>query len=204
MRRKEFRMEDEAEVTAFLQEMSFGYLGMTGSDGWPYVIPLNFAYAEGKIYLHGSRIGEKISCLSQDDKVTFSVAKEYAILPSYFTDPVFACPATSYFKSVFIKGHAKLLQDTHDKAKALSVFMAKLQPEGGYAPIDADDPKYVPRINGVSVIEITIADLQAKFKFGQNLKEADRQTIISRLHERDAEYDEETIRLMKQFCPHHS
>jgi nitroimidazol reductase NimA-like FMN-containing flavoprotein (pyridoxamine 5'-phosphate oxidase superfamily) len=203
MRRKEFIVENEAEVQAFLQEMSFGFLGMVGDEGLPYVIPLNFAYEQGKIYLHGSKIGEKIKHLKQSKQVTFSVAKEFALIPSYFSDPVFACPATSYFKSVFIRGRAVLLDDLEEKAHALTVFMEKLQPEGGYELIRADDPKYAPRIQGVAVIEIQIESLESKFKFGQNLNEADRENLISRLNERNVEDDEETVRLMKLYCPHH-
>jgi nitroimidazol reductase NimA-like FMN-containing flavoprotein (pyridoxamine 5'-phosphate oxidase superfamily) len=204
MRRREFSIDNEQEVQAFMKEISFGFLGMVGEDGWPFVIPLNFAYDNGNVYLHGSKIGEKMKLLKQSDQVTFNVAKEYAILPSYFTDPELACPATSYFKSVAIRGHASILQDLEQKARALSIFMEKLQPEGGYEPIRADDPRYTQRIQGVAVIQIEIESLQSKFKFGQNLKEKERDHLISQLNKRNAEQDEETIRLMKLYCPHHS
>ena len=30
-------------------------LGTTGADGWPYVVPMLYVYADGQIYVHNSR-----------------------------------------------------------------------------------------------------------------------------------------------------
>lgn len=206
MRRKEFAIEvdKEAEITAFLAEMTFGFLGTIGLDGWPHITPLNFVYWDNSIYFHGSRIGQKMEDLKHSaDKVTFSVAQEYAILPSYFSDPKLACPATAYFKSVYIKGAATIVVDLTEKAAALSAFMEKLQPEGGYDPINTENSAYVPQLKAVSVVKITIQEMTAKFKFGQNLKEDQHEHITSQLHERNQGLDAATVALMKQFCPHH-
>ncbi|GIP38987.1 hypothetical protein J31TS4_22670 [Paenibacillus sp. J31TS4] len=202
MRRKEFAVQEWQEIEQFLNEMSFGFLAMCGEDGWPHVKPLNFVYWKDTIYVHGSRVGEKITDLKRSPNVTFSVAKEYALIPSYFSDPTFACPATSYFKSVSIRGTAELVDDLEQKAEALEAFMQKLQPEGGYAPITADNPEYASRLRGVAVIGIRIDSLSAKFKFGQNLKEPARANLTSRIAERGLPLDEETVRLMELYCPH--
>ncbi|TBL81791.1 pyridoxamine 5'-phosphate oxidase family protein [Paenibacillus thalictri] len=203
MRRKEFEVLNEEETSQFLQEMSFGFLGTTGDDGWPLVTPLNFVYHEGAIYFHGSKFGQKMDFLKQRPKVTFSVAKEYAIIPSYFTDPKLACPATAFFKSVLVRGYAVPLEDPREKADALGAFMRKLQPEGGYEPIDPNDKEYLKNLNGVSVVRIEVAELTAKYKFGQNMAEARREKVIDSLVERNTGLDAETAELMRQYCPHH-
>ncbi|TYP69822.1 pyridoxamine 5'-phosphate oxidase family protein [Paenibacillus methanolicus] len=205
MRRQEFQMHDEQEedTKAFLEEMSFGFLGLVDEDGAPIVTPLNYAYADGKLYFHGSRIGEKMTALRAGSKVTFAVAKEYAIIPSYFSDPLMACPATSYFKSVRIDGEAVIVDDPREKALALEALMRKLQPEGGYKTIDADDPDYAPRLKGVAVVRIDPINVIGKFKFGQNLKEKPRHAVEGGLLERGGEYDAETLELMRRYCPAH-
>lgn len=170
MRRKEFELMDAAETGQFLQEMTFGVLGTIHEDGWPELTPLNFVYFNDYIYFHGSVAGRKIKNIKANQKVTFSVAKEYSIIPSYFTDPKLACPATAFFKSVIIKGEAELLTDLEEKAAALGAFMRKLQPEGGYAPIDPADPDYTGQLKSTSVVRITVRELSAKYKFGQNKK----------------------------------
>jgi nitroimidazol reductase NimA-like FMN-containing flavoprotein (pyridoxamine 5'-phosphate oxidase superfamily) len=206
MRRKEFAIEErkQAEVEAFFAEMSFGFLGTLSSDGWPHVTPLNFVYFNECIYFHGSKIGQKMEDLKHAaEKVTFSVAKEYAIIPSYYSDPKLACPATAFFKSVSIKGSASIVTDLEEKAAALSAFMEKLQPEGGYDPITTEDRSYVPQLKGVAVVKIEVQELTAKFKFGQNWNHTRHEQTAHLLHQRDRELDKETIALMEQFCPHH-
>ncbi|MVP00832.1 pyridoxamine 5'-phosphate oxidase family protein [Paenibacillus lutrae] len=203
MRRKEFAMEEWHEIESFLSEMTFGVLGTVGEDGYPNLKPLNFVYTDGALYAHGSKIGEKIADMKRDSLVSFSVAKEYALIPSYFTDPVYACPASAFFKSVIIKGRATLVEDLEEKARSFVSFMHKLQPEGGYDPVTLDDPGYVKQIKGVAVIRIDPDDISAKFKFGQNMKGAKREGVISGLEKRGLELDEEALRLMKAYCPHH-
>ncbi|WP_308635588.1 pyridoxamine 5'-phosphate oxidase family protein [Paenibacillus silvisoli] len=206
MRRREFEMNDvenREEIESFLQEMSFGFLGTVTPDGEPGMTPLNFVYTGGSVYFHGSRIGEKMTQLKANERVTFMAAKEYAIIPSYFTDPLMACPATAFFKSVRIAGRATVVDDPHEKAAALEALMRKLQPEGGYKTIDADDPDYVPRLKGVAVVRIDADRITGKFKFGQNAKPDMIAAITDGLANRGLPQDAETIELMKQYCPHH-
>jgi nitroimidazol reductase NimA-like FMN-containing flavoprotein (pyridoxamine 5'-phosphate oxidase superfamily) len=203
MRRAEFSIEEQREIDEFLQEMSFGYLGTHGADGWPHLTPLNYTYQNGHIYFHGSRHGAKMEEIAAAQRVSFAVAKEYAIIPSYFTDPRQACPATAFFKSVHMRGTAAPVDDLHEKALALSGLMEKLQPEGGYAPITPDDPKYRGELQAVSVVRITIEEMTAKFKFGQNVKGERRAGVIEGLRDRGRPDDAATIELMEKYCPAH-
>ncbi|NGM83707.1 pyridoxamine 5'-phosphate oxidase family protein [Paenibacillus sp. 7124] len=204
MRRKEFKVEQEEELEAFLNEMSFGFLGTIDEQGRPRVTPLNFVYIGGCFYFHGSHAGGKMEAIRRMDKICFTVADEFALIPSYFTDPQMACPATAYFKSVTAFGKAEIVTDLSEKAAAMEKFMQKLQPEGGYDPIDAENPKYRPQLKAVAVVRIVPEEITAKFKFGQNLKEEERSAVISGLEARDGERDAETVEMMKKFCPFHS
>ncbi|OBY77807.1 flavin-nucleotide-binding protein [Paenibacillus sp. KS1] len=203
MRRKEFEVMDTVETEQFMQEMSFGILGTINEDGWPELTPLNFVYHNGFIYFHGSVSGRKMKNIKVDQRVTFSVAKEYAIIPSYFTEAKLACPATAFFKSVLIKGHAEKVSDLTEKAEALTAFMQKLQPEGGYAPIDPVDPDYTGQIKSTSVVRINVHELSAKYKFGQNMKEEKFEIVTNGLLNRNEDLDKETIAMMEALCPHH-
>lgn len=204
MRRKEFKIEQEEEITAFLQGMSFGFLGTVDEKGLPRVTPLNFVYSEGHFYFHGSHAGGKMEHIRRQQQVCFTVADEFALIPSYFSDPELACPATAYFKSVMAFGQAELVGDLNEKAAVMSLFMQKLQPEGGYTPITADDPKYRPGLKAVAVVRITPDELTAKFKFGQNLMEDGRAGVTRGLTERSGSRDAETLEMMKKYCPYHS
>ncbi|MBW4841474.1 MAG: pyridoxamine 5'-phosphate oxidase family protein [Paenibacillaceae bacterium] len=203
MRRREFGITEDTEIRDFLQEMSFGFLGTVGEDGWSRVTPLNFVYDGEYFYFHGSLAGEKMKHLTRDSRVSFTVAKEYAIIPSYFTDPKMACPASAYFKSVMVRGRVEKVDDLEEKARVFTLFMEKLQPEGGYAPITPDDPAYAGELKAVALCRIVPEAISAKFKFGQNLKEPKLSAVTSGLEQRGGELDAETIALMKKYCPAH-
>ncbi|RCX19752.1 nitroimidazol reductase NimA-like FMN-containing flavoprotein (pyridoxamine 5'-phosphate oxidase superfamily) [Fontibacillus phaseoli] len=203
MRRKEFGVEDTQEIEEFLREMSFGFLGTVGEDGWSRVTPLNFVYDGHCFYFHGSLAGEKMKHLAHDARVSFTVAKEYAIIPSYFTDPNLACPASAFFKSVMVRGRAEKVQNLEEKAAVLTLFMEKLQPEGGYDPIVADNSQYTGHLKSVSVVKIIPETISGKFKFGQNMNETKFSGVVQGLEERHQDLDPDTVELMKKYCPRH-
>lgn len=203
MRRKEFTVEEEQEIITFLDQCSFGFLGTISPDGHPRVTPLNFVYMDGCFYFHGSLAGEKMKQIKQNTSVSFTVAEEFSLIPSYFTDPELACPATSFFKSVMAFGQAEQVKDLEIKGRVLQRFMEKLQPQGGYVPIDATDPRYTGQLKAVAVVQITPERLTAKFKFGQNLSSEQFEDLNSKLEARNEGRDTETAEMMRKYCPFH-
>ncbi|MCR8657999.1 pyridoxamine 5'-phosphate oxidase family protein [Paenibacillus endoradicis] len=204
MRRKEFAMTDDniEDVNAFLEEMTFGFLGTIGEDGYPNITPLNYVYYNGDIYFHGSKIGEKMSSLAANSKVSFSVAKEYSIIPSYMNDPKYACPATAFFKSVLFRGQAEIVHDLQEKCEVFTVFMEKLQSEGGYDAILPSDQGYAKQVTAAAIVKIRVEEMTSKFKFGQNWSEKKIKKVSDQLIDRDQTLDHETVRLMNLYCPH--
>lgn len=204
MRRKEFDVNEEYEedVNAFMHSMSYGFLALQGELQYASIVPLNYVYFNNAIYFHGSRIGEKMKTLQKQNLVTFAIAKEYAIVPSYMNDPFFACPATAFFKSVIVYGKASIVEDLEEKCDALHSFMKKLQPEGGYEPISSENKQYVSRVKATAIVRIDIDKLSAKFKFGQNWKEDKVEHVREQLDNRGQFLDHETSMLMERYCPH--
>lgn len=202
MRRKEFKVDDIEEVEAFLSEMNVGYLGTVDPEGWSRVTPLNFVFDGHFFYFHGSLAGDKMKHLAHDPRVSFTVAKEYAIIPSYYTDSHLACPATAFFKSVMVRGVVEKVDDLEEKAVVFTLFMEKLQPEGNYDPISAEDPQYIGQLKAVSLCRIIPESMTAKFKFGQNVNSDKFNRIVQGLEERNCPIDHETVSLMKKYCPH--
>lgn len=201
MRRKEFEVENKEEVELFLKEKNDGVLTFAGPDGWPKAVPLNFVYHAGAVYFHGSKIGEKMSGLAQDPRAEFVVYEAHAFIPSYFSDPVMACPATIYFRSARLRGIVDQVEDAAEKAEALGALMKNMQPEGGHAPIDPRNPKYASQLKGVAVLRLDPESVSAKFKFGQNLSDKKRDAVITGLAERDRPGDADTIERIRAKAP---
>ncbi|MFC5704477.1 pyridoxamine 5'-phosphate oxidase family protein [Cohnella faecalis] len=202
MRRQEFEVSEKAECEAFLREKNDGVLTFIGGeDGWPRAVPLNYVYLDDAVYFHGSKQGEKMNGLAADPRAEFVAYEAHAFIPSHFSDPYLACPATVFFRSVRIRGTVEQVEDAAEKAAALGALMANMQPEGGHAPIDAADPKYTSSLRGVSVLRLDAAKMTGKFKFGQNLSAKRREQVLHGLANRDRPGDADTANRVREHAP---
>ena len=112
-KRQELSREDAIQV---LNRGTNGVLAVHGDDGYPYGVPLSYAYADGNIYFHCSTSGHKADAIRKNDKVCFTVVDQ---------DKIVAEELTSYFRSVIAFGRAIIIEDPEEKIKAHIVFSEK-------------------------------------------------------------------------------
>lgn len=62
MRRKDKEIADPRKIEAVLNQAQIIHLAMLDGDR-PYIIPLNFGYADNAIYFHCAREGKKIDLI---------------------------------------------------------------------------------------------------------------------------------------------
>ncbi|RYZ07718.1 MAG: GNAT family N-acetyltransferase [Myxococcales bacterium] len=198
MRRPEFAMT-RAAALKFLRESEVLHLALTRPDGSPVLRSLNAAVSDDWLFVHGSPSGEKAQCVGRPAVV--QAEEIIATIPSYFTDPEKACPATTFFRSVQVHGTLERITDPHVKAEALQLIMQRYQPEGGHAPISFDSPIYQNAIRGILVLGVRLAEVTGKAKLGQNKAAPQAQGIMTALWRRGAPGDARAISLMFQ---HHS
>jgi hypothetical protein len=196
MRRKIFSNSDEELIDDILNRVSYGTLAMY--DGTPYAIPVNFSWFKKRIIFHGALKGRKAKILLESPEVAFTVVEEYSYIPSYFTpENSSACPATQFFKSVMLEGHANRITGRGEMAEALESLMQKHQPEKKY--VDWKHEMYDKSLEGVLVMEIIPTSISAKFKFGQNEKREKMEHTLKMLEDRGTDLDLETIKWIKRF-----
>jgi len=85
------------EVEQFLTCARVGRLGLCLEDGSPYVVPVGYAYADGKIFFHTCNKGLKMDGLRRNANVCFEVDE--------------ALSDASMFKSVIVFGTAEIISD---------------------------------------------------------------------------------------------
>jgi len=183
MRRSELESQDPAVFAEVAADAEIGELGILTADGWPRVVPLNFAAVGQTVYFHGSQAGEKYDSVQADPRCSFSMVKAYSLIPSQWVAPRHACSATHFFKSVEVRGRCELVDDPDEKASALQALMEKYQPEGGYDPIRADDPIYAKALEVVGVFRVS-GSWTAKMKFGSNEPADHRRRWVDKLRDR--------------------
>jgi len=116
IRRKD-RALSEAEAREILERGTDGVLACAGDDGYPYAVPLNYVYKEGKLFLHCAREGHKIDALRRSDKVSFCVVEKRDILPEKYT--------TAY-RSAIVFGRARIVTEDAELIPFLDALAEKL------------------------------------------------------------------------------
>ena len=79
MRRAE-RELPEGQAKEILENGSYGVLALAGDGGYPYTVPINYYYTDGKIYLHCAKTGHKLDALKKNPRVSFCVVDRDEIL----------------------------------------------------------------------------------------------------------------------------
>lgn len=115
MRRKKQQLP-ENEVAEILKSHTTCVLALSGDDGYPYSLPISYAYKGGKIYFHCAKVGHKIDSIKRCPKVSLCVIDSDEVIEEKYTDK---------YKSVIVFGKARILTDK-DEIYSACVQMTKI------------------------------------------------------------------------------
>lgn len=149
MRRKKQLLSEEKSLEVLKRNTS-GVLSVLGDEGFPYGVPINYVYNDGKIYFHSAKEGHKVDSIKNYDKVSFTVIDQDKIVPERYT---------SYFRSVIAFGKARIIEDSKEMEHILKVLAKKYCKEQGDKGIQEEINS---GINHVTVIEFDIIHLTGK------------------------------------------
>ncbi|MGD8505604.1 MAG: pyridoxamine 5'-phosphate oxidase family protein [Candidatus Bathyarchaeota archaeon] len=105
------------EIEQFLTCARIGRLGLCSEDG-PYVVPVGFAYAKGKIFFHTCNKGSKMKAIRRSPNVCFEVDE--------------ALSDISMFKSVVVSGSAEIIDDKNRMIPYLQKLIDKYRVPTGF------------------------------------------------------------------------
>jgi uncharacterized protein len=96
------------------------YVGIIDLEGNPYVLPMNFGYYDGVVYLHSGPTGSCIDMLRRNNNVclTFSVGHELV-----YQDLQVGCSYRMKSKSLICRGSVMFVEEMQAKRKALDIIM---------------------------------------------------------------------------------
>ena len=136
------------ECEAVLSAAQCGILAVHGENGYPYGLPVNYLYLDGKIYFHCAKAGHKLDAIRSDDKVCFTVLSE----PEKIAGEWWNC-----FTSVICFGRISEVSEEPEKDRLLRLIGAKYFPEG--YDIEGDMSK---NARNALVLEIRIDHMSGK------------------------------------------
>jgi ribosomal protein S18 acetylase RimI-like enzyme/nitroimidazol reductase NimA-like FMN-containing flavoprotein (pyridoxamine 5'-phosphate oxidase superfamily) len=193
MRREMFRSERE-HALALLARAPTVHLAMTDPEGNPIGRTVHGVIVGDFVCFHGAPAGEKLDAIGRP--VVLWCEEVVAEVPSWFSDPKRACPATTLYESVQVHGVLEQIDAPDAKAQALQALMEKFQPEGRHVPITADDPLYKAAVKGILILGVRLDRVDGKSKLAQNKSAAERATLVQRLWERGRPGDPRAVQLI--------
>jgi len=144
--KQEFPIEESYEI---LREGSYGTLALQGDEGYPYAVPMAYAFDGEKIYFHSAASGHKIDAINRDSKASFCVVWENTNIPEKLS--------TAY-KSVIVFGNVSIVEEPEEKRYAIEAIGRKYSP--GYEELAA---KSIDRdFNFLRIIALTPEHITGK------------------------------------------
>ena len=107
------------EVEKILRNGKYCVMAVSGDDGYPYAVPVNYVYDGTSIYIHSAAQGHKIDALRRNPKCSLCIVDKDDVIPEEFT---------SYFRSVIVFGEANFVESVEDKVAALRLLGGKYSP----------------------------------------------------------------------------
>ncbi len=178
---KKYEIQSKHKMIEFLNEQPVGRIASLDGNGYPQVIPMNFVYHDGAVYMHSHPFGEKLENIQRNPNIGFEVDQHICFLPSYYFHPTDASQADTLYISVVIKGKAELVHGNEEKALALNALMEKYQKEGRYEALDAN----MPSVHEVAIIKVIPRDMRGKYKIGQHWARPYRLKMARNILERE-------------------
>lgn len=130
MRRMDREIKDSREIDGILQAAPVCRIALAVGDH-PYIVPVNFAVSDGRLYFHCARSGQKIDMLRANASVCFEVD-----IPGDLVAGDAACSWSMKYKSVIGFGRAYFIEGNKEKKRALDILMKKYSGQDSFSYMD--------------------------------------------------------------------
>ena len=134
-----------------LPQHVYGRLATTGSDGLPYITPVNYVYINDSVYFHTGFKGRKLYNISSNPDVCFEISSPGNL---YISEK--ACGFSMRFWCILVEGRAEAVSSNKEKKEVLDALMRKYAGRYEYTePTDED-------LSKVNVIRINVKSISGK------------------------------------------
>ena len=149
MRKARQEIKDEKALEEILRGATICRMAMMDGD-LPYIIPFNYGYRDGCLFIHSAPEGKKIDLLMKKSHVCFEVEDSMEI-----TKGDQACDWTTRYRSVVGYGNVEILSDEASKQLGLEVIMA----QHGAPQLIEFNPKNMKRM---VILKLTVTSMTGK------------------------------------------
>lgn len=123
MRRNDKIITKQVELEQVIQAAQYVVLGIqTGAE--PYLLPIDFAYADGYVYFHCASEGRKLELLAENNRLSLLFVNYGGL--THPDNPTQACQFSTKYKSVMAQGVCQAIEPQAEKEYAMRLIIAKL------------------------------------------------------------------------------
>ncbi|MBN2175835.1 MAG: pyridoxamine 5'-phosphate oxidase family protein [Bacteroidales bacterium] len=141
----------QEEIDRVIKKCDACYMGMVDTSGNPYVIPMNFGYKSGEIFLHSAQTGKKIDILQKNNQVCVAFSTDHEL--RWQSEKV-ACSYGMKYRSVVAFGKVVFIEDYDQKVDALNVIMSQYT--------DREFSYNAPAVKDVNVFKVVVEKFEGK------------------------------------------
>jgi len=127
------------------------FIGMSDTEGKPYVLPFNFGFDGANLYFHAGADGKKFDILKNNPNVCVAFSADHELAKQ--SENV-ACSYSMKFRSVLAYGVIEFIDDYDEKIQGLNHIMQKYT--GRSFSYNA------PAVNNVFVFKLKLDNVTAK------------------------------------------
>lgn len=148
---KTIAITDPVEIEDIIRKCPYCMVGITDLQGNPYVIPMNFAYRDGVIYLHSGPDGGKLEMVKQHPQVCITFCEGHELV--YMHRQV-ACSYSMKSRSVICRGNVRFIEEMDEKRNILDLVMRHY--------IDYEFKYSEPAVRNVKIWEVKVEKMTCK------------------------------------------
>ena len=149
MRKSNQEIKDQSIIEEILSGTQICRIAMM-DNGSPYLLPFNYGYRDGTIYIHSAPEGKKIDLLKENNHVCFEAENTADLIEGEK-----ACKWTTLYRSVVGYGTVEIIDDDEGKQNGLEIIMAQ---HGAPHLVDFE-PKNLKRM---VILKLTITSVTGK------------------------------------------
>jgi transcriptional regulator len=181
----------EDEWRPFVLAQGFGHFVAAGRDrDYPIVVPTQFTLDGDQVLVHFAAPNPVLVALDERPAAVLAVAGDWAYIPSEWRtagdeNPALGIP-TTYYAAVQLAGPVVVHDDPATIAAVLRAQLDDVQPDVVVAdPLEA----HRGRLRAIRAVTLTVQEVKAKFKYGDNVDDAHSAAVVAHLEGRDGPGD---------------
>ena len=145
---RRFRQEMQREdCEAILRSVPSGVLSLLDPDGYPYGVPINHHYHNGRLYFHCAASGHKLDAVKHCPRASYCVVEENTVVSQRLTNR---------YRSVIAFGELRIIDDVEEKRAAVIRLSEHLAPGVSHQHESAGS------LRNLVMLEMTIRHLSGK------------------------------------------